>query len=447
MKDTLSIKPTTTLWLLIFLSFFPSPLLPSSKAIGFHSVEVGFFVVIAIFGWLTVLLFLLKASYLIRMDKVMYWCIFFLIICVLSTIDAQNKLRAALFTGQYLPYFFLFYITINSINEEYQLDKVVAALTHIAFGFSVIVFVAALWFNDRGKLDNFLLDNFVIESTKVLMYIELTVSVLVYRVFHSNLTKYEFLVLIMSVLATLASGGRTNIGVMAIIFGLSFLRSKALIKKSLIIVCVLICAGFMIFSVDYLKQRLQLMVITGTQDYQNKIVAFSRVYTSEIALEVIQRFPINGTGIGNLSYYTENILKGMKGLPQQILIYWNETNKAKGRTAPFETTVTPLKFTAELGPLGLVFFLGFYYYLWRRITNAIKATSGNFKITLSGLRIFIVASFIHNLLDPGITNYYSWFFYGLVIAGTRIACIKHNCSKYLRTTHDGRPSQLAVINI
>jgi hypothetical protein len=423
MKNTLSIKPTTALWLLMTLSFWLSPLSPSVKKLGFHSVELMFFGFVALFGWMTVLYFLIKGSFLIKIDKVIYFCVAFIILCVFSMFDAPKLSRSILVTGQYLPYFFMMYICITLVKTQYGLNKLIMALTHLTFLFSIMVFVAAMYFNDRGKLDTFLLDAFVIELTKVLVYIELIFSVLVYRAFHVRSSRYETLVLIVCVLAIIGSGGRTNIGVMGVAFGFAFLTSKASLKKFLIVLGVFACFVVMVFTTSYLQERLQLMVVTGSKDYDDKIVAFSRVYTTQLAFEVIRTFPINGTGIGNLSSYTENVIKTMRGIPERILYYWNEHTKLTG-APPFETTVTPIKYAAELGIGGFVFFFGFYYYLWRRVKTAIKVATGSLKDTLLGMRLFVVISLVHNLLDPGITNYYSWFYYGLVIAGTRIAYVE-----------------------
>ncbi len=231
----------------------------------------------------------------------------------------------------------------------------------------------------------------------------------------------KYIVLIVSVLGVIASGGRTNIGVMGVGFGLAFVTSKASLKKYLIVLSVMACLIFMVFTTSYLQERLELMLVTGSKDYQEKITAFSRVYTTELALEIIKQFPINGTGIGNLSSYTDDVIKTMKGIPERILYYWDLHIKQTGGRPVFETTVTPIKFAAELGIGGFIFFFGFYYYLWRRITDAIKVAPDSLKNTLSGMRLFVLISLVHNLLDPGITNYYSWLYYGLVIAGSRIA--------------------------
>jgi hypothetical protein len=407
----------------MYLSLLSSPLFPSAKTMGlaFHSVEFSFFLTIFMIAWMATLWMLRNGLYVFVLDKVFYLCVMFVVICIYSMPDAPNKIRSAIVIGQYLPYFVLMYMVIVIVDSEDKLNKVLRALIHLAMIYSVIVFVAALIYNDRTKLDNFLLDNFVTETTKVLMYIELIYSIVVYRAFHSRLTRYETVFLIFSTLAVLASGGRTNIAIIVGIIGLSFLRSRSFIRKSIIILGVLCCTGIMFLSVDYFRTRLSLMIVTSKQDFDQKVTAFSRIYTTMLAMEVFMRHPINGTGIGNLSYFTGDTLKSVKGIPEPILRYWYNVHvAAQGGRAIYETTVTPVKFMAEMGIPGLAFYLLFYYYLWRRASQAIKITSGSFRITLSGMRVFVVAAFVHGILDPGITNYYSWFFYGLVIAGCRL---------------------------
>jgi hypothetical protein len=394
------------------------------KSLGFHSVEFMFFVFIGIFGLVTILWLLANGSFLITFDKSLYMCAVFIVLCILSMIDAPKVFRGILVTGQYVPYFFLMYVSISIIKSKNDMNAIISILMHNTLMFSIMVFVLGLYFNNRAQLDNFLLGNFQIQLTKVLMYIELVFAVLVYKAFHGQLNKYESVVLAISVLGVIASGGRTNIGVMGVAFGFTFMTSKASLKKVLIVFGVMVCLVFMVFTTSYLQDRLKLMVVTGSKDYQDKITAFSRVYTTEVALEVIRRFPINGTGIGNLSSYTENVIKTMKGIPERILYYWNEHIQQTGGRPVFETTVTPMKFAAELGIGGLIFFFGFYYYLWYRITDAIRVAMGSLKTILSGMRLFVLISLVHNLLDPGITNYYSWLYYGLVIAGSRLAYLE-----------------------
>jgi O-antigen ligase len=423
MLDTPTIKPTKALWMMMLFSIMASPLTPDPRGLGFYSVEFSFFFFGGLFGWLTVLIILKRGMFKFSLDPSYYFFIAFLIICILSMVDAPNKLRGTLVTFQYLPYFFIFIMCVTLLQQESQLDQVLGVLTNIAFFYSVMIFVLSLMYNNRGLLDLFLGRYFVQDTTKILIYMELVFCLLTYRAFHGHLSKYEWIVLISIVLSVFASGGRTNMGVMGVVFGLSFLKSKNFIRKSAIILLLIGSFLFMFFTVDYVKTRVQLMFVTSSRDYEQKITAFSRVYTTEVALQVIKTHPFNGAGIGNLSYYTMNTLKTIKGIPRDILYYWNQ-HVLEGKNV-YETTITPIKYAAEMGPLGFIFFFAFYWYLWKRITSAIMVTSGEFKITLLGLRMFVMGSLVHNLLDPGITNYYSWFYYGLVIAGSRIAYSKY----------------------
>jgi hypothetical protein len=86
----------------------------------------------------------------------------------------------------------------------------------------------------------------------------------------------------------------------------------------------------------------------------------------------------------------------------------------------YETTCAPLKMGGEIGVVGFFTFFAWYFILWRRIKVPQKNQRGKALQTLIGLEIYVIASFVHNFGDLGFYNYYSWVFYGVVLAAARI---------------------------
>jgi hypothetical protein len=414
-----TIKPITILWLFMYIVLFTSPLFPGPGTSGFHTVEYSFFTFGFLLMWLTAIAIMQKGIIKFKWDPVLYLCIVFVTLLSASIIDAPNKLKGVLFTGQYIPYFFIMYLVITLVDNEKKYKTVLDFLNILAFLFSLLIISMALKFNDRSTLDDFLVNNFLLETTKILTYLELTFAILVYQIFNARVRIFHYFVIISIFLAIMLSGSRGNMVILALTFLISFIKGTFSIKKILLIMGALFCMVFMMFTIDYVKERTVLLTgLVSQKSFEEKITAYSRLYTAMVALELMKSHPINGVGTGNLSYFTENILRETKGIPEQIIIYWNKHGQV------FQTNTTPLKLGAELGIGGFLFFFIFYYYLWKRVNRSLPPASDYMRTILNGVKVFVIVGFIHNFTEPAFTNYYSWFFYGMVIAACRIAVNK-----------------------
>jgi O-antigen ligase len=285
-------------------------------------------------------------------------------------------------------------------------------MTHLAFIFIVVTFALALFFRDRMILNDFLLNNFNIAVNKIFTYIELPFCVVIYNLVNNRLKAYNLIFFLLSVLVVVLSGSRGSLLILFGALGLILLKGKN-IKKIIpiaVVSIVIIIAG--LFISPYTVERLSKIVVISKRDYVENISSFSRLYTAQVALRLMTEHPLNGVGIGNSSYYTEKAVKNLS-LPQEITDFW-ESRKL------FETTSTPLKMGAELGITGVIFFFMFYYYLWRRIKRKDRYDRNSLKSILPALEIYVIVAFVHNFIDLGFTNYYSWFYYGIVIAAARV---------------------------
>ena len=410
----LKIRPVTALWLFMFLSFLTSPFNPNPKYYGFNSVEFSFFALIFVFAFIAFLVFLKQGRAKLITDSVLYYCSIFMVLQILSVIDTQAKLRGILFAGQYLPYFFLMYLAIAIVNTQMKLEEILNKLILLTIIFNVILCSAAIYFNSRSMLDAFMKDYFQIELMKVLVFIELPFAILAYRIMNSKVNKLEIIAFVTSLISTMLSGSRGCFLIMAGIIYLAIYKERftmGKIWKSIVIVITLLIATL---STGYVQERLDLLFVTSESEYQDKIVSFSRVYTMQMAFKMMKDNPINGVGTGNMSNYTGRAFLDMKPqLPSEIIEYWR-------KNVIYETTTSPLKYGAELGVGGFLFFFVFYYYLWMRSRRGVKIAGTNMRGNLQGMEIFIVGSFFHNIIDLTITNYYTWFYYGLAIAACRI---------------------------
>ena len=414
-----TVKPITILWVFMYLVIFTAPIFPGPGTFGFHTVEYSFFTFTFLLISLTAITIMQKGIVSFKWDPILYLCIIFLILLFVSIIDAPNKLNGVLFAGQYIPYFFLMYMVIALVDGEKKYNTVLNSLNILAFLFSLFIIAMALKFNDRSELDDFLVNNFLMETTKILTYIELSAAILAYRMLNFRLTIFQYFVIISIVLAIMLSGSRGNMIVLGLIFFISFIKGTFSVKKILLLIGAFFSMAIVIFTIGYVKERAALLTgVVSQESFEEKITAYSRLYTARIALELMESHPFNGVGTGNLSYFTEDMLKKTAGIPEKIITYWRQHGQI------WYTNTTPLKLGAELGLGGFLFFFVFYYYMWKRVKRSFPSASDSMKIILNGVEIFIIAGFVHNFTEPALTNYYSWFFYGMVISACRIAADK-----------------------
>jgi O-antigen ligase len=427
-----NIKTSTILWVFMYLIFFTAPLFPGRGAFGFYMVEWSFFFWAAILIYLSVLIVLMKGTIIPIKDPIFIVVGIFFLIVIFSIIDSPNKLRSVLYAGQFIPYFFLMYLAIAIFDNEQKLSRIIDAMTFLILIFSLIIIGAAIAIGSRWELDDFLLNTFNIGILKMMSFMELPFSILVFRMLNDKLTPFNFLVFLSVSTATILSGSRGTYVIWALIVFLALLKSKQLKKKILVSIFAIVIIFVGILSSDYVRERLNLMVVTSEQDYKEKITAFSRVYTAIVAWDTMIAHPFNGVGMGNLSSFIEDVIKHSKSIPAPILEYWESSHL-------YETQTTPLKLGAELGFSGFFFFFIFYYYLLSRVRKAMKSSSPIYshkmKNILQGAKIAIIAGFVHNFFDVSFYNYYSWFYYGIIIAATRIVSTNN---RYASTTSSKR---------
>jgi hypothetical protein len=396
------------MYIVLFTAFF----FPEKGLFGFYSVEWSFFFFAAFLIYISILAILLYQKFKFKWDRFYILLIIFLGIACLSLIDADSKTRGLLFIGQYIPYFFLFFLIINTINSVDKLSRVLNMISHLSFIFISIVIVLALVFRDRIVLNNFLLNNFNIPVNKILTYVQLPLCVSLYSLIQGRFKVYNFVFFLLAALVIVLSGSRGSLLILSGTLGLVLLKGKNIKRKVAIAVISIgiISIGFL--ASPYTMDRLDRLFVTSKQDYIENIASFSRLYTAQVALKLMIEHPINGVGLGNSSYYTSEAVRKLS-LPKEVLDFWEERKV-------FETTATPLKLGAELGFAGFIFFFIFYYYLWRKMRLTAMVNTGNVRTLLTGLEIYTIVAFVHNFIDLGFANYYSWFYYGIVLAATKV---------------------------
>ena len=453
-----SIKPSTVPWVMMLLVLMTAPLFPGKGAFGFFSVEWSFFVLSAIVMYVTLGHLLIHARLTITMDRTYVFLLVFLALAFFSLIDAQNRIRGILFLGQYIPYFFVFVLIITSIDDERKLTYLLNKFSIITFMFCIIIiltfcigqmrstvkFLLGYYFDislssdfftpwDRDFMNDCILNNFNIAVNKVLTYIELPLCISLYSLLNRAINKYDLIYVVTAIFAIILTGSRGSILILVGMIGLCMLNSRR-IERKVLVACILIPIALVGFTLSsYTLQRLQRIFVTSERDYQDNIESFSRLYTAEVAWRMMLDSPVNGVGLGNSVYQQLNAIRSLS-LPPEILSYWEDRNL-------FETTMTPVRLGSELGIGGFLFFFVFYLYLFIRARKAFSHVNTSTNTFAKPMIIYIVVAFVHNFLDLGFMMYYSWFYYGAVIAACRIcekasqvnlrtgseACLIHVC--------------------
>jgi hypothetical protein len=415
--NMLTIKDTITLWLFMYLVLFTAFLFPGQGEYGFYSVEWSFFFWAAILIYGTLLVVLKKGIFSFRTDPVLILIAIFFLLLLLSIVDAPNKFKGILFAGQFIPYFFLMYFTILIVTGEEKLMKVIDMMTFLVLVFCLTAITVAIMSGSREGLNDFLLNTFNIGVLKVISFATFPLSILLSRILNEKATPYRLFTFLAVTVAIIFTGSRGNYLVWALIVFLSVIKAKSFKKKVIIasIAGITIIIGFL--TMDYVIQRIQLLAVTSSEEFDRNVVAFSRLFTAKVALNLMIHHPFNGIGIGNLSYFMQDTISRTPGIPQAILQYWEQNQL-------YETQTTPLKLGAEIGLGGFIFFFAFYYYLWKRIRKSYYVSHEKMTVILDGIKIALIADFMHNFVDVSFYNYYSWFYYGIVIAASRIVSKK-----------------------
>lgn len=415
----LMIRPVTVLWLFMYMVLFMAFLFPGRGAFGFYSVEWSFFAFAAILIYIASLTILHKGTLRFKKDRVFVLIGIFYVLVLLSILDTPNKIKGLLYAGQYIPYFFIMYLAITVINSEEKLLKTIDMLTVLISVFSFIVIVASIKIGDRYKLDDFLLNTFNVGILKILSLMELPFCILTFRVMNERIIPLRLFAFLLISIAVVLSGARGNYAIWALIIFLSILKRGNLKRKVIFLLIGGIVIAVVALNTNYVLDRINLMVVSGSGDFERKITGFSRLYTAKCAFNIMQTNPINGIGVGNLSYVMEDAIRNTPGIPEAIIQYWE-------KTLLFETQTTPLKLGAELGLCGFVFFFLLYHHLFKRVKKSYGVSSGEMKSVLEGAKIAIIVGFIHNFFDVSFYNYYSWLYYGIIIAATRIAILNNS---------------------
>jgi hypothetical protein len=318
---------------------------------------------------------------------------------------AANKTRAILFWGQYFPLFFLVVICLSLLKTEKMVNEIVNKITLINILYCLIIIISFIIFKDRGYLNEFVLNNFQMDVTKILPYMELPLCVAVTRVVSGKKSGLSYTIFILGLVAIVISGTRGSILVLAGILGLAFIKSGKYLRALLITLFAGLLFMAAVFWAPYTVERfIELKEQSGE--------SFSRLYTGKVAFRTMLDRPLFGVGMGNLSQYSETAMKQVQ-VASEVEEFWK-------RRMLYETTCSPLKMGAEIGILGFTVFFLWYFTLWRRIKNAKINQKGDALIMLTGLEIFIIASFVHNFIDLGFYNYYSWLYYGIVLAAANV---------------------------
>jgi len=398
-------KLARLIWIFMFLVLIFSPFFPGKGTLGFYSIEWSFFFFVFFLMFVIFLTWGMR-QFSPRWDSfytifLIYWLWGFIAI-----FGAPNKVRAILFWGQYIPFYFILILCISLIVTENILNDIITKLTYLGMFFCLIVSVGFIYFRDRGLLNDFMLDKFQIDLLKVLPYIELPLCVAIYRTMAGYKSRLNVLLFILGLALVVISGSRGSCLILLGILGLALFKSKYLGRAVLAI----FLAGFLVTAL--------LILNPYTADRFGELAegrgeSVSRVYTGMVAFQTMKDNPVLGIGMGNLSEYSLKALANV-AVPDDVRRYWNSKNML------YETTCAPLKMGGEIGVVGFFTFFAWYFILWRRIKVPQKNQRGKALQTLIGLEIYVIASFVHNFGDLGFYNYYSWVFYGVVLAAARI---------------------------
>lgn len=410
-----SIKSVTTVWLFMFLVLFTAPLFPGRDTLGFYSVEWSFFFIAAIAIYLIVIMKLKNGSFILRTDPFYYLVGLFLTLALISIVDAPNRIRGLLYIGQYIPFFFVVVVIINVVNSERKLEKVVDMMIYLGLIYSLIVILSAFTLRERRSVDLFLINNFNIGVIKALLFWEVPFIILLVKAINEKITPGRITAIAAMTFAVMLTGSRGSILMLMIISVLVFLIARKTKRAAWVALTLLVMVAVGLSYSPYTVKRLELLVVKSRADFEDKITSFSRLYTAMVATELMKNHPINGVGIGNSVYFVKSKMDelGYK-IPDAVMEFWEERR-------PFQTTAMPLKLGSELGILGFIYFFVFYYYLYKRVSKAyLRASNIRLKNILCGCKIAIIAALLHNFITPAYTNYYSWFYYGVMVAASRI---------------------------
>jgi hypothetical protein len=394
----------------MYAALLLAPLFPGKGSFGFYSVEWSFFFASALVMYVAFLALLRSGQMVFSTDRFYFLVLVFFVLCLASVADAPNRFKSLLFAGQYVPYFFLAYMVITFVNTREKLDSVVGMMTHLVFVLSIVAIAAGAMTQGRQAFNTFMLDTFNIHLNNIMIYAEVPFAIILYRTIEGRTTLYGVVWVLTLAAAIIMAESRGSMLVMAFIFGLVFVKTRRVGKMAAMALPLVLVAAIGFSMQKHAVERLGQFF---SEDPYERTATFSRIYTGKVALELMLEHPVNGVGMGNSSRFLEDMASALD-LPGEIIEYWKERQI-------FVTVTTPLFLGSELGLGGLIFFFLFYYYLYRRVRSAEASASGKDLSLLKGLEVAVIAGFVHNFFGLVFTQYYAWFYYGIMIAAARVA--------------------------
>jgi hypothetical protein len=372
-------------------------------------------------------------TYYIHKDTVHIFLAVFLIIAAVSIIQAEDKFRAALFFCQYPAFFFMMYLVVHTLNSEERLNASLNIIYAIVSFISLYIIILSAILQNRDSLTFFLLDTINFSVGKVGIIMEVPISILLFRMIKKDMKLTHFIIVAVATVAMMSLASRGTFIAWLVMIALLLIKSRFRLKRAgpvfLVILIIALCFSFL----NRTNKRFDsYLLVFDKAKYNEKIIAFSRFYTAKVAYRIMLDAPLTGAGLGNLSYKLAPTIENMTDIPDKILEYW------RSRDEIFMTTCSPLKLGAETGVPGFLFFFVFFYYIWRRLRYAYYISGGDLKLTIGGMQIALIVRFIHEMADLGYMTYFSWFYFGMFIAASRIAVAlnkraEHNARGAVRT--------------
>ncbi len=204
-----------------------------------------------------------------------------------------------------------------------------------------------------------------------------------------------------------------------VVFPLWLIRKGELVKRisiATIVVCMMVFAAvYMSFSTEYDGYFDRMKSIFTSEKYNDDANIQSRFMFWKQGLEIWQKFPVVGCGIGGMD-------------PHETITYSEQgRNYTEGMSLTrYSLHQTFVQILAERGILGLVAYLAFILSLWRTVNFCLKSLRNrpeyqyHFAIAM-GMRLGIVA-FLINAMFMTITESWMIVIFGGYLAGLAKVC-------------------------
>lgn len=404
-------------------------LFPGHGAFEFYSVQWSFFFWALWLMYLWALAVVLKGKIYFSKDPVYYFLSLFLLLVLVSWFPAVDKVRWLLFAGRYIPYFFLVYAVIQNIDTTEKLSRAIRIIMVLSLVLNVFVIllmvcpkyilVANNTLINRISATNYILLNTInMPINKIGVITDVPTCIAIVFILKGKASFLRIALLTSTVFTAVIIGSRGMLLTIVLMWLLAIFFSR-LNKRVLAVSAIVFAvgfAGFMVSEKSRERIRSKLIILNKTQ-YRQNINAFSRFYTARISFHLMVTHPLTGVGMGNIRYAKKDAVSETPGIPVKILDYWDKRGL-------YETTCTPLRLGAEMGIGGFLFFFFFFYYIWKKLRYSHKIAKGQIKLVLTGMKMALIVRFAHEMVDLGFMSYVSWFYFGLLIAASRVAAPK-----------------------